>query len=219
MPDIPQPSDITLPTRAGAVPDYPIADQLAVTTRAQMKAAADPTRNAIVQLLLERATSTTELATALGRPKGTIDHHVKVLEAAGLVHVVRTRKVRAMTERFWGRTARTFAFEDSTSDVPTPMWMVRDAYEEMARTLPGILVAAEAAAAATDPDADDASDDGCFATFRHARIPADRVREFGERLYALSEEFVTTERGGDVMFGLLLALFPTDLPVLPAVSG
>lgn len=199
------------------IPDYPLADQLAITTRAQMKAAADPTRSAIIQLLLERAASTTELATALGRPKGTIDHHVKVLEAAGLVHVVRTRKVRAMTERFWGRTARTFAFDSGSSDVPTPMWMVRDAYEEMARTLPAILVAAEAAAAA-DPDGHDASEDGCFATFRHARIPADRVREFGERLYALSEEFVTAERGGDVMFGLLLALFPTDLPILPEAS-
>src|SRR4051794_29297983 len=104
MPDIPQPPDFGAHTSSG-VPDYPIADQLAVTTREQMKAIADPTRHAISLLLLERAASTTELSTALGRPKGTVDHHLKVLAAAGLVHVVRTRKVRAMTERFWGRTA------------------------------------------------------------------------------------------------------------------
>ena len=35
----------------------------------------------------------------LGLPKGTVGHHVKVLEKAGLVRVVRTRKVRALTEQ------------------------------------------------------------------------------------------------------------------------
>ena len=36
---------------------------------------------------------------------------VKVLEAAGLIHVVRTRQVRAVTEKFYGRAARLFLFE------------------------------------------------------------------------------------------------------------
>ena len=53
----------------------------------------------IVVLLRERAHSTTELAEKLGLPKGTVGHHVKVLEKAGLIRVVRTRKVRALTER------------------------------------------------------------------------------------------------------------------------
>ncbi|MCU1391027.1 MAG: putative ArsR family transcriptional regulator [Ilumatobacteraceae bacterium] len=170
-----------------------------------MKAIAEPTRSAIALLLLERAASTTELAVALGKPKGTVDHHLKVLAAAGLVHVVRTRQVRAMTERFWGRTARTYVFESSSSATPTPMWMVRDALAEMERVMP--------ATHCVDADREDL--DTVYATFRHARIPAERVREFGERLYALSDEFVSTERGGDVMFGLLLTLFPTDLPILP----
>ena len=33
------------------------------------------------------------------------------LESAGLVHVVRTRQVRAVTEKFYGRTAKLFLFE------------------------------------------------------------------------------------------------------------
>jgi len=36
-----------------------------------------------------------------------------VLEKAGLVRVVRTRKVRALTERFYGRTARLFIFKST----------------------------------------------------------------------------------------------------------
>lgn len=183
-----------------------------------MKAIADPTRNAIALLLLERAASTTELSIALSRPRGTIDHHLKVLATAGLVHVVRTRQVRAMTERFWGRTARTFAFDRASSDVPTPMWMVRDAHEEMERTLPALHAAASADPDTCDDHDGDHDGGGVYATFRHARIPADRVREFGRRLYELSDEFVATERGGDVMYGLLLTLFPTDLPILPEAT-
>ena len=34
-----------------------------------------------------------------------------MLEAAGLIRVVRTRKVRAVTEKFYGRTARLFLYQ------------------------------------------------------------------------------------------------------------
>ena len=34
-----------------------------------------------------------------------------MLESAGLIRVVRTRKVRAMTEKFYGRTARLFLYQ------------------------------------------------------------------------------------------------------------
>lgn len=55
--------------------------------------------------------STQQLARALDIPKGTVGHHLKVLERAGLVRVVHTRQVRAVTEKFYGRTARLFLFE------------------------------------------------------------------------------------------------------------
>ena len=44
-------------------------------------------------------------------PKGTVGHHLKVLERAGLVHVVRTRRVRAVTEKYYGRVARLFLYK------------------------------------------------------------------------------------------------------------
>jgi predicted ArsR family transcriptional regulator len=64
-----------------------------------------------VTLLRERAASTTELSVALETPKGTVGHHLKVLEKAGLVRVVRTRKVRALTEKYYGRVARLFVLK------------------------------------------------------------------------------------------------------------
>ena len=96
-------------------PDYELDDVLIVEDPKQLRALAEDSRARIVTLLRERAASTTELATALGSPKGTVGHHLKVLETAGLIRVVRTRKVRALTEKFYGRVARLFVLKSDES--------------------------------------------------------------------------------------------------------
>lgn len=93
-------------------PDYEAADVLVVDEPQPLRALANELRANIVVLLRERAHSITELAGELDVPKGTVGHHVKVLEDAGLVRVVRTRRVRAVTEKFYGRTARLFLMKD-----------------------------------------------------------------------------------------------------------
>src|SRR5438067_158283 len=100
---------------ASATPDYEAPDVLLLGEPEQLRALGDELRTRVVVLLREHARSITELAELLGVPKGTVGHHVKVLEKAGLVRVVRTRKVRALTERYYGRTARLFQF-NSTDD-------------------------------------------------------------------------------------------------------
>jgi len=97
-------------------PDYEAGDVLVVGEPEQLKALGDELRSKIVILLRDRAFSTTELAAKLGLPKSTVGHHVKVLEKAGLVRVVRTRQVRAMTEKLYGRTARLFLFKSTDTD-------------------------------------------------------------------------------------------------------
>jgi DNA-binding transcriptional ArsR family regulator len=91
--------------------DYDAPDTMVVAEPRQLKAMADPLRTQLIQLLRDRARSTQEIAAELGLPKGTVGHHLKVLESAGLIRVVRTRKVRAMTEKFYGRTARLFLYQ------------------------------------------------------------------------------------------------------------
>jgi DNA-binding transcriptional ArsR family regulator len=96
-------------------PDYELDDVLIVDDPKQLRALGDPLRARIVALLRERAASTTELATVLETPKGTVGHHLKALETAGLVRVVRTRQVRALTEKFYGRVARLFVLRGDES--------------------------------------------------------------------------------------------------------
>jgi DNA-binding transcriptional ArsR family regulator len=91
--------------------DYEAADTLIVADPTQLRAMADPFRTQLIQLLRDRARSTQELSEELSVPKGTVGHHLKVLESAGLIRVVRTRKVRAVTEKFYGRTARLFIYQ------------------------------------------------------------------------------------------------------------
>src|SRR3954452_15770968 len=90
------------------VPDYDLEDTIELTTAEQVRAISDPLRTTILGLLHERAATVTELAGAVERPKSTVAHHVNVLAGASLLRVVRTRRVRAIDERYYGRTARMF---------------------------------------------------------------------------------------------------------------
>src|SRR5213080_826438 len=90
------------------IPDYELDEKMIITAPAQLRAIADPLRDTILDLLLERAATVAELAAAVERPKSTVAHHVNVLVDAGMLRVVRTRRVRAIDERYYGRTARVF---------------------------------------------------------------------------------------------------------------
>src|SRR5215468_2510426 len=105
-------------TAGAPPPDYELAERLALTRPDQVQALSHSTRNTILGLLHERAATVSELAEALQRPKSTVAHHVHVLVEAGLVRVVRTRRVRAIDERFYGRTARMFYVERRPTDDP-----------------------------------------------------------------------------------------------------
>ena len=83
---------------------------------AQLRALAGEPRLQIVALLRERAASATELAEAVGLAKGTVAHHLKVLERAGLIRVVRTRRVRALTENIYGRVARLYILKGAEDE-------------------------------------------------------------------------------------------------------
>lgn len=181
-----------------APPDYKLADRIALTQPAQVRALGHPLRNTILGLLHERAATVTELATALDRPKSTVAHHVKVLADAGLVQVVRTRRVRAIEERFYGRTARMFyvAVEQSSEG------------EEMPRDFNDFEVAARESA--------DAYLAGKLWGFiRHARITEEQASEFWQRMAELVTEFDRLPREGDTMYGFAIGVYPTDQPTLP----
>src|SRR5438132_12779360 len=178
-------------------PDYDLAERLALTEPAQVNAISHPLRTTILGLLHERAASVSELAVALGRPKSTVAYHVKVLTESGLVQVVRTRRVRAIEERFYGRTARMFyvGVEQSAEG------------DEMPRDFNDFEVAAAESTTAF-------RDGKLWGFLRHARISEAEASEFWERMAELVTEFDRLPRSGETMYGFAVGVYPTDQPTL-----
>lgn len=180
-----------------SAPDYDLAATLALAEPAQYRALFEPTRSQIVSLLLDRAATTSELAHLLHKPKGTIGFHLKSLEAAGLVRVVRTRRVRALEAKYYGRTARVFLFEPVGEAAGAVAAQLRQAADEAAAVPSGI-----------DPPVNGG--------VRYARIPANRAEAWSDRVHALLDEFDRESRVGEQVFGLVVGIYPTDRPRLPA---
>ena len=182
-----------------SAPDYDLSATMALTDPAQYRALFEPTRAQIVSLLLDRAATTSELAEILVKPKGTIGFHLKSLEAAGLVRVVRTRRVRAVVAKYYGRTARVFLFETVGAAEGAIAGQFRQAADE---------------AAAVPGDVDLPVNGGV----RYARIPVSRAQAWSDRVHALLDEFDREPRVGEQTFGLVVGIYPTDRPRLSAGS-
>lgn len=178
-------------------PDYDLVDRIVITRPAELRAMAHPLRETILDLLLERAATVTELAGAVGRPKSTVAHHVNVLLAAGMLCVVRTRRVRAIDERFYGRTARLFFVgKVALEDVTPPPW-TNYLTDAAAESMPAYHA------------------DTMWANHRHARISRQRAKDFWGHVEAIVREFSELPREGDAVFGFVVGLYPTDHPTLP----
>jgi len=177
----------TLPQPAAL--DYEAEETLVVSDREQLRALADELRARIIALLRERAWSTQELSRELGIPKGTVGHHLKVLERAGLIQVVRTRQVRAVTEKYYGRVAKLFLFEaEDPEDVRAlGAATMRQAAHELERAPEGAT----------------------WGLVRARLGPRDAAR-FERRLDKLIEDFRTAEVPEGTPVRLLVGLWPTE---------
>jgi DNA-binding transcriptional ArsR family regulator len=179
-------------------PDYDLPDTVSVSTPAQLRAIADPLRTTILDLVLERAATVAELSAAVGRPKSTVAHHVNVLLEAGLLRVVRTRRVRAIDERYYGRTGRTIhvGVVRRPGETETPV------------CVNGLSVAAAESVPAHE-------DDRLYTTLRHVRIAREDAAAFWQRVEELVRDFTQLPRSGDTVYGLVAGLYPTEHPTLP----
>jgi DNA-binding transcriptional ArsR family regulator len=179
------------------VPDYNLDETVVVTAPGQLRALADPLRRTLLDLLLERAATVTEMAQAVNRPKSTIAYHVNLLVDTGLIRVVRTRRVRAIEERYYGRIARALYIGV----------LSRPEDKQVVAAINGL-----AEAAAESAPAHAADELRC--TLVHARIPIEEVRNFWAQVQKLARRFAQIPRAGDQVYGFAAGLYPTDAPTL-----
>ena len=177
-------------------PDYELAEVLELTTPEQLKALGDAFRQRILRLLLEQAATTNQLAEVLHAPTSTTAHHLNVLTEAGLTQVVRTRQVRAITERYYGCTARTYISISSTPDADRE---------------PGIQLLQQMLKEVVS-----SQDNNRFLSYStgHARISVAKAHMFMERINKLVQEFEGMNTPDEETFSFFTALYQTNVPHL-----
>ena len=180
------------------LPDYELPDTVELTTPAQLRAIADPLRSSLLDLVLERAATVSELAAAVGRPKSTVAHHVAVLVDAGMLRVVRTRGSGPSTS--------------ATTDAPAAPSPSASRADPATRPPPYASTRCPSPPPSRCPPTRTTRSTARCAT---SRIPRESASEFWRRVEGLVREFTALPRSGDTVYGLAVGLYPTDQPVLP----
>jgi len=90
-------------------------DLLLLDTEERIKAFTHPYRMKLIHVFREtrRPMTATEVARVLGEGPGKVHYHMRVLEAAGLVAVIRTETVNGIVARYYEPTARHYSVSDA----------------------------------------------------------------------------------------------------------
>ena len=171
------------------------SDQFTITRPDQLQALGAPTRWQILGRLLEGPASNQELARALGAAKGTISHHVRVLDRAGLIRVVEERRVRGVVEKRYARVGGRFRLPERETALGAE-------YPELG-TLPLRQAIAEASPSG-------GPDDPSMSFVMRARMPAARARRFANLLNELAAEFADGAPGEGETFGIVAGIYRPD---------
>jgi DNA-binding transcriptional ArsR family regulator len=141
------------------------AETIHVTTDDQLRAVSNRTRHPIMAVLRFEPATITQIAERVGLAKGSSSYHVRLLERAGLVKVVRTRKVRGVTERYYAMAARAIALPDPGEGGPDVL--MRHAVADL-----------EASPV-----------DERHVRMAHLRLTEEQFAQLGARLQALADEY------------------------------
>lgn len=161
---------------------------------AQFRALGHPLRHRIVNVLRQRPATLGQLTSALRSSKGTVGYHLRVLREAGLVRVKETRQVRGGTEEYLDLVSRHFDLDD-IEEGGTEL-LFRSALAEM---LPA------------PPRRENHTE------LRHLWLTPDEADRLAARLQDRAAEPPSSpDDPQSRAYGLLVSLYPADIPRLPA---
>lgn len=181
------PSDVPV-----TMPELPAS--MLINTEQRYRAISDATRTKILNIVRHQPATAKQLAGRLGASPGSIGHHLKVLEEAGLVQVVARRISRGIVAKYYARSARIFLYNLPRSvggkEVSASVEILSKATHELAEV-----------------EWSEGEKKGVVG-FPHARLSPERASLYEERLRALTDEFMNEpdDPEGEV-YGLCLAFF------------
>ena len=176
------------------IADDAAAEPLTLRTPAQFKALGHPVRHRIVNVLRQRPATLRQLASALGLAKGTVSFHVGVLRDAGLIRLAGTRPVRGGTEQRFALVSGGFRLPE---DAGGAEFLLQAAAAEM-------LPARGAEAGRT--------------MLRHLWLTPGQAAALAAQLHDYAEQPRQQDPAHGEAYGLLISLYPADIPRLPEDS-
>ena len=171
-------------------------DVFQVETDEHLHAVGSLPRHRVLRVLRDGPATVTQIAERLGIAKGSSHYHVKVLAKAGLVHIVETRKVRGVEERYYGMAAKAITFPDPGAGEPEHL--MRNALADL-----------ESA-----PRSDQKT-----VRLSHARLSPEAFDAFEARLHALIDELADLSDPDEAAADLFVALYrPQDTKHTPRAA-
>jgi DNA-binding transcriptional ArsR family regulator len=118
-------------------PETPESDEdlIVVETDQQLHAIGNLMRHRVLRVLRDGPATVTQIAARLGIAKGSSNYHVKVLAKAGFIDVVESRKVRGVTELYYGMSGRAIVLPKSGPGEPE--LLMRHALADVEAAPPG----------------------------------------------------------------------------------
>ena len=157
-------------------------------TDQQLHAVGSLARHRVLRVLRDGPATVTQIAERLGIAKGSSHYHVRVLAKAGLIHIVETRKVRGVEERYYGMVAPAIELPDTGTGAPELLMRY----------------------ALADLESAQASEQKAV-MLKHARLSPAAFDAFEVRLHALIDELTELSDPADAAADLFIAFYrPRD---------
>ena len=159
-----------------------------VETDQQLHAVGSLARHRVLRVLRDGPATVTQIAERLGIAKGSSHYHVGVLAKVGMIHVVETRKVRGVEERYYGMVTTAIMLPDPGPGEPD-------------RLMRHALADLESAPA----------NDQRTVRLKHARLSPAAFTAFEARLHALIDELTELSDPDEAAADLFIAFYrPLD---------
>ncbi len=175
-----------------------LPSELLVESATQFKALGEPVRWRVLGVIQHRPATAKQVADILHMAPGTINHHLQVLEGAGLAQVVARRLTHGIVAKYYTRTARIFKFAFSsevTGNTSVSLDIVTKARQDLLETL-------------EQGDMREEENTVWSVGLPRARLSAERVAYYRQRLNDLIGEMLREpEDPGSQVYDLLVALF------------
>lgn len=185
--------------------------ELSVDDLALIDEVTHPVRGAMFRRL-KTPRSAAELAELMDVPVTRLYHHLKQLEARGLIRVVATRRVAAVTERRYQVVAHSLRLDEAVIPTLPPGELARAAGSLFDNAKLGLQRAIETGRFGALDESEHS-----MLSFLEANVSPQRQAEFVDRLKALVEEFDDDDADGEAAaeartdghrFTLFVAAFP-----------